>query len=51
MTIYYGYRPANDRNTLSHRYDEGAYQQALGRMPSYAALFKKVVKTLEDDLN
>ena len=41
----------DDRNTLSHRYDEGAYQQALDRMPNYAALFKRVVKTLEDDLN
>lgn len=40
----------NDRNTLSHRYNEEAYQQALGRMLNYAALFDRLVKTLEDKL-
>jgi nucleotidyltransferase substrate binding protein (TIGR01987 family) len=40
----------NDRNTLSHRYNEEAYQQALGRMLDYASLFDRLVKTLEDKL-
>jgi nucleotidyltransferase substrate binding protein (TIGR01987 family) len=40
----------NDRNTLSHRYDEDAYQQALGRMLDYVNLFDQLTKTLEAKL-
>ena len=40
----------NDRNTLSHRYDEKAYQQALGRMVDYANFFNRLIKILEDKL-
>jgi nucleotidyltransferase substrate binding protein (TIGR01987 family) len=36
-----------DRNTLSHRYHENAYQTALGRMPDYAKLFNQLVEKLE----
>lgn len=38
----------NDRNTLSHRYNEEAYQQALGKMSDYADFFERLVKTVED---
>ncbi len=40
----------NDRNTLSHRYNEEAYQQSLGRMLDYANFFDRLVKTLEDKI-
>ncbi|MEN8220337.1 MAG: HI0074 family nucleotidyltransferase substrate-binding subunit [Pseudomonadota bacterium] len=40
----------NDRNTLSHRYDEDGYQQALGRMSDYANFFKRLVKAVEEKL-
>jgi nucleotidyltransferase substrate binding protein (TIGR01987 family) len=40
----------NDRNTLSHRYDEEAYQQVLGRMLDYVNLFDKLTKALEAKL-
>ncbi len=40
----------NDRNTLSHQYDEENYQQALGKMPEYANFFKRLVKTLEEKI-
>jgi len=38
----------NDKNTLSHRYNEESYQQALERMLNYANLFDRLIKTLED---
>ena len=34
----------DDRNTLSHRYDEVAYQKALGRMNEYADFFERLLK-------
>ncbi|TGO03292.1 hypothetical protein PN36_09455 [Candidatus Thiomargarita nelsonii] len=40
----------NDRNTLSHRYDEEGYQQVLGRMSDYANFFKRLVKAVEEKL-
>ena len=40
----------NDRNTLSHRYDEEAYKQALARMSEYANFFKRLEKLVEERL-
>ena len=40
----------NDRNTLSHRYDEEDYQQTLARMSDYANFFNRLVKSVEDKL-
>ena len=38
----------DDRNSLSHRYDEQAYQTALKRMKSYADLYLKLLVFFED---
>ncbi len=40
----------NDRNTLSHRYDEEAYQQTLVKMSEYASFFKRLEKLVEQRL-
>ena len=37
----------DDRNSLSHRYDEEAYQSALERMNSYADLYIKLLAFFE----
>lgn len=37
----------NDRNVLSHRYDEEAYQQVLNSMKSYANLYLKLLNIFE----
>ena len=36
----------DDRNILSHRYDEKAYQQALNRMTLYAEFFERLFQEL-----
>ena len=41
----------NDRNTLSHRYDEEEYQQTLKKMSDYADFFQRLVKTVEDKIS
>lgn len=40
----------DDRNILSHRYDEEAYQQALARMKLYAVFYLKLLKIVEVQL-
>ena len=39
----------DDRNSLSHRYDEVAYQKTLGRMIDYADFFERLVKIIDQE--
>jgi len=38
----------NDRNGLSHRYDEQAYQQIFKSLPKYTIFFSELVKIIEE---
>lgn len=41
----------NDRNILSHRYDEQAYQWALGRMKEYAEFYFHLIEILDKQVD
>ena len=40
-----------DRNILSHRYDEEAYQLALGKMQEYARFYSQLIKIITNKVD